>query len=238
MSCHGFQSRMAATVRDEDGWRDRVSFMREAMRSSLADRQGFSDAQAEDVVSYLTTMFGESSPLPKSPADLPGYKDTLTTFSDEALKIVYVDFEMPGPNRFPWTANPDQDGLLLDSGIRRRQQGGAAQSLDRRDQGISRAQSRPGADPFGSAGARRLGLDHRGRLQEARPLGSRDPEDHRIPGRLAQAHRAHPPGRIDLVDGRIDEVRSQDRRFTPTSRKCRHRTASRSTRRAPSGSPR
>src|SRR5215475_1014108 len=44
LSCHGFQSRMAATVRDEDGWRDRVSFMREAMRSSLADRQGFSDA--------------------------------------------------------------------------------------------------------------------------------------------------------------------------------------------------
>src|ERR1700693_1404240 len=29
MSCHGFQSRMAATIRDEDGWRDRVSFMRE-----------------------------------------------------------------------------------------------------------------------------------------------------------------------------------------------------------------
>src|SRR4029078_648186 len=35
MSCHGFQSKMAATVRDLDGWRDRVEFMREAMRSSL-----------------------------------------------------------------------------------------------------------------------------------------------------------------------------------------------------------
>jgi streptogramin lyase/cytochrome c5 len=112
MSCHGFQSRMAATVRDEEGWRDRVSFMREAMRSSLADRQGFSDEQAEDVISYLTTMFGENSPLPKSPADLPAYKDTLITFSDEALKVVYVDFEMPGPNRFPWTANPDKDGYF------------------------------------------------------------------------------------------------------------------------------
>jgi len=97
VSCHGFQSKMAATIRDEDGWRDRVTFMREAMRSSLADRQGFSDQQAEDVVSYLTTMFGENSLLPKSPADLPGYKATLTQFSDEALKIVYVDFEMPGP---------------------------------------------------------------------------------------------------------------------------------------------
>src|SRR5215469_14623658 len=31
MACHGFEGRMAAVVRDEDGWRDRVNFMREAM---------------------------------------------------------------------------------------------------------------------------------------------------------------------------------------------------------------
>jgi Carboxypeptidase regulatory-like domain len=67
MSCHGFQARMAAVVRDEDGWRDRVTYMREAMRSSLADRQGFSDQQAEDVIYYLNRMFGEQSDLPKSP---------------------------------------------------------------------------------------------------------------------------------------------------------------------------
>src|ERR1700674_4460048 len=94
LSCHGFQSKMAATVRDEDGWRNAVTFMREAMRASLADRQGFSDQQAEDVISYLTTMFGENSPLPKSPADLPGYKDTLITFTDAALKGVYVAFAL------------------------------------------------------------------------------------------------------------------------------------------------
>ena len=110
-SCHGFQSRMASVVRDEDGWRDRVQFMREAMRSSLADRQGFSDQQADDVVYYLSHVFGESSTLPKSPTEVPGYKDTLVTFSDEALKIVYVDYEMPGPNRFPWTSAGDKDGL-------------------------------------------------------------------------------------------------------------------------------
>ena len=110
LSCHGFQSKMAAVVRDEDGWRTTVAFMREAMRSSLADRQGFSDEQAEDVVFYLNHLFGEQSVLPKSPADLPSYNDTVTKFSDEALKIVYVDFEMPGPNRFPWTAHPDNDG--------------------------------------------------------------------------------------------------------------------------------
>jgi virginiamycin B lyase len=110
LSCHGFQSKMAALSTDEDGWRTRVEFMREAMRSSLADRQGFSDQQADEVVSYLTQMFGEQSSLPKSPAELSAYKDTLTAFSDDALNIVYVDFEMPGPNRFPWTAHPDADG--------------------------------------------------------------------------------------------------------------------------------
>jgi virginiamycin B lyase len=110
VSCHGFQSKMAAFTTDEDGWRTRVEFMREAMRSSLADRQGFSDAQADDVVFYLNHVFGEQSVLPKSPMELPAYHDTLAKFDDEALKIVYVDFEMPGPNRFPWTAHPDQDG--------------------------------------------------------------------------------------------------------------------------------
>jgi len=112
MSCHGFQSKMAATVRDLDGWRDRVEFMREAMRSSLADRRGFSDKQAEDVAFYINEMFGYDSKLPKSPADMPGYKGTLTEFPDEALKIVYVDYELPGPNRFPWTAHPDKDGTF------------------------------------------------------------------------------------------------------------------------------
>ncbi len=112
MSCHGFQSKMAATVRDLDGWRDRVEFMREAMRSSLADRRGFSDQQAEDVAFFMNEMFGPESKLPKSPADLPHYKDTVFQVSDEALKIVYVDYDMPGPNRFPWTSHPDKDGTF------------------------------------------------------------------------------------------------------------------------------
>src|SRR4029077_10071084 len=90
ISCHGFQSKMAALSTDEDGWRVRVEFMREAMRSSLADRAGFSDAQADEVVFYLNHVFGEASVLPKSPTGLAGYKDTLNKFDDEALNIVYV----------------------------------------------------------------------------------------------------------------------------------------------------
>jgi hypothetical protein len=76
MACHGFQSRMAAVVRDEDGWRDRVNFMREAMGFFVMDpRFGFNNQKFEDVVYYMNQMFGEESKLPKSPADLPQYKD-------------------------------------------------------------------------------------------------------------------------------------------------------------------
>ena len=110
LGCHGFQSKMAAFRHDQDGWRVRVDFMRGAMHASLGERNGFNDAQAEDVISYLTHVFGPNSVLPKSPADLPYYKDTVIPFSDEALKIVYVDYDMIGPTRFPWTAHPDKDG--------------------------------------------------------------------------------------------------------------------------------
>jgi len=113
LGCHGFQSKMAAFRRDADEWRVRVDFMRGAMRASLADRRGFSDQQADEVVSYLADVFGKNSPLPKSPADLPYYKDTVLGFGDDALKIVYVDYDMPGPTRFPWTAHPDKNGVFF-----------------------------------------------------------------------------------------------------------------------------
>lgn len=105
MGCHGFESRMAAVRRDEDGWRDRVNYMRNTMFVRATD------AQADDIVSYLTTMFGpDSTALPKSPADLPEYKGYELHFSDAAMKIVYVEYDLPGPGRFPWDPNPDKEG--------------------------------------------------------------------------------------------------------------------------------
>jgi len=108
-TCHGFQSRMASVTRDADGWRDRVEFMRTTMHFSLAS---MTDQDASDVASYLTSLFGPDSVLPKSPADMPGYKDTVRSFGSEALNIVYVEYEMPGPNRMPFSAAPDKDGYL------------------------------------------------------------------------------------------------------------------------------
>jgi virginiamycin B lyase len=113
MPCHGFQSRMAAVVRDEDGWRDRVNYMRDAM-GFFINRPvfGFNDQKADDIVYYLNRMFGEESVLPKSPTELPDYAATVRPFPDAAMNIVYVEYEMPGPNRMPWSAHPDKDGAF------------------------------------------------------------------------------------------------------------------------------
>ncbi len=38
------------------------------------------DQDADDIASYLTKLFGPESVLPKSPADMPHYKDTVRLF--------------------------------------------------------------------------------------------------------------------------------------------------------------
>jgi virginiamycin B lyase len=106
--CHGFQTRMASTTRDEDGWRDRVNYMRSTM--DLNPR--FNDQTFDDVVGYLTSTFGPDSTKPRSPVDLPGYKDTLRTFSDDAMNIVYVEYDVATSPGLPWSADPDKDGNL------------------------------------------------------------------------------------------------------------------------------
>src|SRR5207247_8467075 len=103
-ACHGFETRMATVRRNEDGWRSRVNYMRDAMAYFIMRPQNeFTDQKAEDITHYLNFTFGEDSTMPKSPAEVPGYADTVRKFSDEALKIVYVEYETPGPDRMPWS---------------------------------------------------------------------------------------------------------------------------------------
>ena len=110
--CHGFQSRMASVTRDEEGWKDRVAYMREAMRFSIFMGPHFSDQDAADVSSYLTSLFGPNPVLPKSPAEMPAYAGTVRPFSSAAMNIVYVEYDMPGPSRMPFSATPDKNGNL------------------------------------------------------------------------------------------------------------------------------
>src|SRR6202521_5926506 len=107
--CHGFQTRMASVTRDEDGWRDRVEFMRTAMHFNLPY---LTDQDAADLASYLARLFGPDSVLTKSPADMPGYKETLRPFSSDAMNIVYVEYDMPGPSRMPFSAAPAKVGNI------------------------------------------------------------------------------------------------------------------------------
>jgi virginiamycin B lyase len=108
--CHGFQTRMASVRRDADGWLDRVQFMRDAMHFSLGYR--ITDQDAAEIATYLHKLYGEDSAFPKSPTELPGYKETVRPFSSEASSIAYVEYDMPGPSRMPFSAAPAKDGSV------------------------------------------------------------------------------------------------------------------------------
>ena len=108
--CHGFQTRMASVRRDEDGWKDRVQFMRDVMHFSLGYR--ITDQDAAEIAAYLNKLYGQDSEFPKSPAEMPGYKETVRSFSSEAMNIAYVEYDMPGPSRMPFSAAPAKDGSV------------------------------------------------------------------------------------------------------------------------------
>ncbi len=108
LECHSFQTKMAAVKRDQEGWTQAVSFMREAMHYRLSR---LTDDDAAIIASYLNAAFGTDSKMPQNVADIPEYKRFAHgPFADEAMKIVYVSYEMPGPTRMPFSAAPDKDG--------------------------------------------------------------------------------------------------------------------------------
>ncbi len=110
-SCHSFQKRMASTVRDKDGWREKVLYMREVFMHGSGPRM--SDEKVEDFVSYLTTAFGPDSPKPESPEDVPEYKSLVRSFSPGAMNIAYVEYNFTAPRGMgPWSAAEDKDGMI------------------------------------------------------------------------------------------------------------------------------
>jgi virginiamycin B lyase len=110
-SCHSFQKRMASAAWDEDGWRERVKYMRDVMMAG--EGRPLSDKNFEEIVSYLTTAFGPESPKPDSPEELPEYKSLVRPFSPSAMNIAYVEYDFPAPGGLgPWSAVEDKDGML------------------------------------------------------------------------------------------------------------------------------
>jgi virginiamycin B lyase len=107
--CHGIQNRILAKRMTEAGWTNAINGMRTRMKNRLENQ--LNDKQAADLISYLTTTFGVDSTLPKSPDDLSTYKSLVRTFSDDSMKIKYVEYDLPY-NRIPFSAYPDKDGAL------------------------------------------------------------------------------------------------------------------------------
>jgi len=111
-SCHGFQQ-FINVRRDENGWR---AVLKDQMSTRIGGSVVYSliknDDDVNQVAAYAGKIFGTGpGALPESPADVPGYMDWMKQFSDDALKIVYVLYEMP-PGRMTWDANPDKDGNI------------------------------------------------------------------------------------------------------------------------------
>jgi virginiamycin B lyase len=109
MACHGLQTQIAALRLDEQGWRNSVALMRNP-KGPAETRT--TDEEAAAIVPYLTKVFGVDSEVP-SPAEMPGYKEAMhREFSDEAMKLVYVEYDLPGqnPNSYEATPNPNKKG--------------------------------------------------------------------------------------------------------------------------------
>ena len=108
--CHAFQTRMASVTRDLDGWKQAVDFMRDAMHYRLTT---FTDQDEATIVPYLNSVFGQDATMPRTVDQLPEYKKLARPpFADAAMKIVYVTYELPGPNRMPFSGAPDKDGMV------------------------------------------------------------------------------------------------------------------------------
>ncbi len=111
-SCHSFQKTMASTPLDENGWRSRVKYMRDVIMAGEGGG-GMPDKEVDDFAAYMTYAFGPNSPKPASPEDMPEYKNLVRSFSDEAMKIQYVEFDFAGSKGLgPWSAVEDKDGMI------------------------------------------------------------------------------------------------------------------------------
>jgi virginiamycin B lyase len=188
--CHGFETRIASVTRDQEGWRDRVEYMRTAMHFNVS----LTDQDADDVATYLTSLYGPDSVLPKSPADLPGYKDTVRPYSSDAMNIVYVEYDMPGPSRMPFSAAPDKDGNMWIPNF------GVANKITKLDPKTGQMQDFS-SPTIGTAAIHSTGLAPDGSVwiteQATNSIGRWDP----VTQKITEYHDSYIPGKEGTVAG-------------------------------------
>jgi virginiamycin B lyase len=107
-NCHAM-SRVGVMGRDREGWLEAIEHMRQV---GVADIKPDVAAQVSE---YLGAVFGPDADTP-APSQLPQYqkvKQEHDYFSDDALNLVYVDYQLTGePKDRPGTGKPDQDGNI------------------------------------------------------------------------------------------------------------------------------
>jgi virginiamycin B lyase len=113
--CHAFQNEMASSSHDAEGWKTRVEYERTTYGYALAQ---LSAQDVEEISYYLARLFGPNSLLEKSPAARngedrhAGYQDTVPKYGGDSQNIVYVEYDVPPPGRFPVSAAPDNTGRI------------------------------------------------------------------------------------------------------------------------------
>ena len=109
-NCHAFSTISAIGRHDHEGWMQAIELMRALKVATIKPNV------ADDVSTYLAFAFGPDSTTPASPAQLPEYqkiKQEGDYFSDDALGIAYVDYELTGdPRDRPGVSKPDKDGNM------------------------------------------------------------------------------------------------------------------------------
>jgi len=108
-NCHAM-SKIGVMGRDREGWLEAIEHMRQVGVAEITP------SVATQVSDYLGTVFGPDAETPASPAQLPQYqkvKEEHDYFSDDALNIVYVDYQLTGePKDRPGSGKQDQDGNI------------------------------------------------------------------------------------------------------------------------------
>jgi len=108
-NCHAFTIQERWT---REGWQGMISYMASLFPEKVDLAEGMKPVYLE----YANAILTVDGPLPQSPADLSAYqKIKRVDFNDEAMRIVYVDYDMPTssqtmPMQFPFCAAPDKDG--------------------------------------------------------------------------------------------------------------------------------
>jgi len=108
-NCHAM-SRLGVMGQDREAWLGAIEHMRQVGVAEIDPKIG------DQVADYLDKVFGPDAETPESPAQLPQYqsvKQESDYFSDDALRIVYVDYQLTGePKDRPGSGKQDKDGNI------------------------------------------------------------------------------------------------------------------------------